>query len=70
MRGFGAVALGDLMRFGGRQRPWPLAFGYGEAILLCSQTSRRIFYAMLANPIFTLALARPMVRTTSPISPF
>jgi len=42
MRGFGPVALGDLMRLGGLQRPWPPAFGYGEAILLCSQTSRRM----------------------------
>lgn len=35
-----------------------------------SQTARFMLWTRLASPIFTLARAKPMVRTTSPIGPF
>src|SRR5215207_1096561 len=35
-----------------------------------SQIVRFMLYTRLASPIFTRALARPIVRTTSPIGPF
>src|SRR5215208_1695655 len=76
-RGVGLVRLrwgkvGRLTAGDGRYREAAsgLSAAYAGARRPVSQIVRFMLYTRLASPIFTRALARPIVRTTSPIGPF